>query len=476
MMPVQTAALRGRPLTTVSTDHSTRKIIAMKNTLQTGLNRREFLRRAALAAAAASFTAPWVPHLRAAAKDTILHAAVGVGGQGGSDLEMFTHFDYVKLVAVADVAAENTARWKKEFPNIRVYTDWRQLLDKEKQLDSLNVATPDHMHAPIAMTAMQRGLHVYCQKPMTHDVSEARALTKFAAEKKLITQMGIQIHSSSEYRTAVQLVHSGIIGKIKEVHAWSNKKWGDMEAKPDRTDPVPAGLAWNDWLGVCADRPFIGGGYYHPGSWRKRLDFGTGTFGDMGCHIYDPVFKAVALTSPLSLKSLGPEPNRWNWSINAKIEYVFPRTPFTAGDTVNVTWYDGDQKPPQAVLALLEGEEAPGQGSILIGTDGVMCIPHIAQPKLYPKAKFADRKLERVKGLNHYEQWLEAVRGTGQCSANFDYSGPLTETVLLGGVATRFKDLTLELDSANVRFKNSTAANALLKRAYRQGWEVKGLA
>ena len=443
--------------------------------MNTAFTRREFLRRAALAAAATACTAPWTPRLRAAAKDTLLHAAVGVGGQGRSDLEMFTHFGYVKLVAVADVDAENAARWKKEFPDLRVYPDWRQLLDKEKNLDCLNVATPDHMHAPIAMSAMQRGLHVYCQKPMTHDVAEARALTRFAADKKLVTQMGIQIHSNSEYRTAVEFVQSGVIGKIKEVHAWSNKKWGDMEARPTRTDPVPAGLSWNDWLGVCADRPFIGNNYSHPGNWRKRLDFGTGTFGDMGCHIYDPVFKAVALTSPLTLKSFGPEPNQWNWSINAKIEYVFPRTPFTAGDTVNVTWYDGDQRPPQSITSLLEGDEVPGQGSILIGTDGVMCIPHIAQPRLYPRAKFADRKLERVRGLNHYEQWLEAVRGNGKCSASFDYSGPLTEAVLLGGVATRFKGQTLELDSAALRFKNSEPANALLKRAYRKGWEVAGL-
>jgi predicted dehydrogenase len=310
---------------------------------------------------------------------------------------------------------------------------------------------------------------------MTHSVAEARALQRYAAERKLVTQMGIQIHSSSEYRTAVQLVHNGTIGKVKEVHAWSNKKWGDMSPQPDRNDPVPAGLAWNDWLGVRAERPFIGGGYYHPGNWRKRLDFGTGTFGDMGCHIYDPMFKAVGLTSPLSLKSLGPEPNAWNWAINAKIEYLFPRTPYTAGETVKVTWYDGDQKPPQEVLALLEGDAAPGQGSILIGTDGVMCIPHIAQPKLYPKANFADRTLERVRGVNHYEQWLEAVRGNGKASADFDYSGPLTETVLLGGVATRFKDQLLELDTQALRIKNSDAANALLKRTYRQGWEVKGL-
>lgn len=447
----------------------------MNHRTSAAFSRREFLRRAALATASVAVTGPWVSRLPAAAKDTVLLAAVGVGGQGASDLEVFTHFPYTKLVAVADVQASNMERWKKDFPEVRMYSDWRQLLEKERQLDALTVATPDHMHAPIAMTGLRRGLAVYCQKPMTHGVAESRALTREAAARKLPTQMGIQIHSSSEYRTAVALVHSGIIGKVKDVHTWSNKKWGDMSPLPDRTDPVPPGLSWDDWLGVCAERPFIGGGYYHPGNWRKRLDFGTGTFGDMGCHIYDPMFNAVGLTTPLSVRSLGPEPNQWNWAINAKIEYVFPRTPHTAADTVKVTWYDGDQKLPTEMLALLEGDAAPGQGSILIGTEGVMCIPHIAQPKLYPREKFADRRLERVRGLNHYEQWLEAVRGNGKCSADFDYSGPLTETVLLGGVATRFKDQLLELDPQALRFKNSAAANGLLRRAYRKGWEVEGL-
>ena len=180
------------------------------------------------------------------------------------------------------------------------------------------------MHGPIAMSALQLGKHVYCQKPLTHDLFETRQLTQVARQKKLATQMGIQIHSSREYVTAVRLVQDGAIGKVKEVHTWSNKKWGDMSARPDRSDPVPEGFDWDFWLGVCAERPFIGNAYYHPGNWRKRLDFGTGTFGDMGCHIYDPVFKSLELTAPLSVRSEGPTPNQWNWAINAVIHYVFP--------------------------------------------------------------------------------------------------------------------------------------------------------
>jgi predicted dehydrogenase len=182
------------------------------------------------------------------------------------------------------------------------------MLEKERGgLDIACVGTPDHMHAPMAMSAMQLGLHVYVQKPLTHNIFEARRLTEMARKKKLVSQMGIQRHSSSEYRTAAQLVQSGAIGKVKEVHAWSNKKWGDPEPMPDRSDPVPETLDWDQWLGVAETRPYIAN-YYHPGNWRKRIDFGTATFGDMGCHIYDPIFEALQLKAPISVRSEGPVP------------------------------------------------------------------------------------------------------------------------------------------------------------------------
>jgi hypothetical protein len=238
---------------------------------------------------------------------------------------------------------------------------------------------------------------------------------------------------------------------------------------------VPADLNWDLWLGMAAERPFIGNGYYHPSNWRKRLDFGTGTFGDMGCHIYDPVFKALELTAPVSLRSTGPVPNEWNWTINAHIEYLFPGTPFTEGKSVKVTWYDGDARPPQDVVALLGGQSAPGQGSIFIGTTGVLLLPHIAKPQLFPHDQFAGYTVPKVGGANHYTQFLDAVRGQGKCSASFAYGGPLTETVLLGGVATRFPDTTLLWDAEKLKFTNENKANACVRRAYRNGWQVKGL-
>jgi hypothetical protein len=345
------------------------------------------------------------------------------------------------------------------------------------------------MHAPIALSAMQLGKHCYCQKPLAHDLYETRALTQFAREKKLVTQMGIQIHSYKVYRQAVAIVQSGVIGKVKEVHTWSSKKWGDTGQPPANSDPVPDSLDWNLWLGVSAARPFVKG-YYHPGNWRKRLDFGTGTFGDMGCHIFDPVFEALALTAPLSLRSEGPAPDQWNWAINARIRYVFPGTKFTAEKTVPVTWYDGDERPPAEIQALIKESVPTGdaggkggkrkadpdnQGSIIIGTGGVLHVPHIGPPKLHPVAKFSGYTLPEREQGHHWTEWAEACVNGGKPGANFDYSGPLTEAVLLGSVAVRFPQTTLQWNGPKLQFDNERAANQYLRRTYRKGWEVAGL-
>ncbi len=444
--------------------------------MNTNFSRREFLQRAFLASAGLAFAGcASGPRRVAAPSDTILHASIGASGMAASDLNSISHHPFVKVVAIADVDIAKAENWKEKFPGVRLYQDWRQLLDKEKNLDSVNVSTPDHMHAPIAMSAMQLGKHVYCQKPLAHDIYEVRQLTHFARKHGIVTQMGIQIHSLSEYQLAVRLVRDGVIGKIKEVHTWSDKDWGDAKPKPNRVDPVPAGLDWNGWLGVAADRPFIGEGYYHPGNWRRSLDFGTGTFGDMGCHIYDPVFNALALTAPISVRSEGPAPNQWHWANRSLIHYVFPGTAHTAGATVNVTWYDGGQQPPKEIQALLGDQPMPGQGSIFVGTKGVMLLPHIAKPKLLPEAQFEDFKMPQVANGNHYTLWLEAVRGNGKTTAGFDYSGPLTEAVLLGGVASRFPQTTLQWDSKALKFTNVPEASQFLRRKYRRGWEVKGL-
>jgi predicted dehydrogenase len=407
--------------------------------------------------------------------DRVRLASFGANGMAWATLHGIATHPQVDLVCVADVDTTRQGRVKTGYPKAALYQDWRQMLDKEyKNLDAACVGTPDHMHAPQAMSAMRRGLHVYCQKPLTSHVAEARQLQKYATSKRLVTQMGIQIHSNAEYRTAVQLVHAGTIGKIKEVHAWSNKKWGDPAPRPATTDPVPDGLDWDGWIGVARPEPFIKG-YCHPGNWRKRLEFGTGTFGDMGCHIYDPVFGALALTAPLTVRAEGPAPTEHSWAVNAIVKYTFPGTPYSEGKTVNVTWYDGDERPPQEVQALIGDAKMPGQGSIVIGTKGVMLVPHVAMPQLFPAAQFRDFKMPEIKGNDHYHEFVDSILGKGPTSTPFTYSGPLSETVLLGSLATRFPKTTLEWNSAKLKFRNVKEANAFLRRPYRAGWKVKGL-
>jgi hypothetical protein len=453
------------------------------------LHRRRFVQTIG----AATLAAPFITRnlLSAPPSAVLRHASCGADGMAWADIQAICSNPFVKLVAVAEVDQARLTNVVATFPDVKIYADWREMLDREQHnLDSINVSTPDHTHAPITLAAMQLGKHVYCQKPLTHDLHEARVLTGFARGRPLVTQMGIQVHAQKPYRQAVALVQEGAIGKVKEVHTWSSKQWGDTGAPPATFDAVPATFNWDLWLGGCAERPFVGNEYYHPGNWRKRLDFGTGTFGDMGCHIFDPVFEALALTAPLSLRSEGPAPDAWNWAINACIRYVFPGTRFTAGETVAVTWYDGVNRPPAEIQALVAnpasaeqkaavraGEEDPNdEGSIIIGTEGVLHVPHVATPKLFPLEKFKDYPLPVVTGSHHWSDWAEAcVGGPGRPSAPFAYSGPLTETVLLGSVAVRFPQTTLKWNAAALAFENVQEANAFVRRRYRAGWAIAGL-
>lgn len=391
------------------------------------------------------------------------------------DLVQITRSKRVNLVAVAEVDLKRTGELKKRFPSTRIYQDWRELFDVEgKHLDSVNVSTPDHMHAPIAMSALQLGKNVYCQKPLTHDLYEARKLTEYARFRGVATQMGIQIHSSSFYRMAALLIQAGAIGRVKEVHSWVGARWGDPAPRPETADPVPAGLDWDLWQGVCAERPFIGGDYYHPVNWRKRLDFGTGSLGDMACHIFDPVFMALGLTAPISVRSEGDGPNQWNWPLDCEVHYVFPGTTFTADKTLPLTWYDGSRRPPAAVRALLEGDELPGGGSIFAGTQGALVLPHVARPMLYPDKKFKDLKFPEVAEENHWGRYVEACLGGQRTTAGFDYSGPLAEAVLVGTVAVRLPKTTLHWNASALAFTEAEA-NLFIRRPYRSGWTVKGL-
>jgi predicted dehydrogenase len=434
-------------------------------------SRRRFLRDVAAAAAAAPFV-----QLSGLAQRKVRHAAIGASGQGFSDLNAFAKHPAFDLVAIADVDLCTIARVQQLFPKVRVYQDWRELLKREKnQIDSVNVSTPDHMHAPIAMTAMKLGKPVYVQKPLTSTLGEARRLTEYARRRGLVTQMGIQTSSTAPQRLGEEMVRSGMVGRIREVHVFSNKSWGEEGVLPEGSDPVPPTLDWDGWIGSAPMRPYVRG-KFHPGEWRRRKAFGTGTLGDMGCHIFSPSYRALGLTSPLSITSHGPAPSADNWAIRARFHYVFPGTPLTEGKTIDYWWYDGTELPP-AGLVERAGDRMPRQGNIFVGTDGVIVVPHGGQPFALPDEKFKDARAPEIAPRDHYAEFLDAVLGGGASrpSASFEYAGPLTETVLLGNVAAHHPGETLEFDAKRLRFPRKPQAEPLLTRAYRKAWRVKEL-
>lgn len=437
-------------------------------------SRRSFIRRTAVATG--SLPLFNIGAAGASPNEKVNHASFGADGMAFADIKSLTRGGLVNLVAVAEVDESRLGKVREAFPAVKVYKDWRVLLDKEHgNLDSVNVSTPDHMHAPIGVTAMKLGLHVYGQKPLAQNLFEARRMAETARETGVVTQMGIQLSSGTYERLAARMVQDGVIGKVEEVFIFSHKTWGDPHPRPNRADPIPAGFDWDLWLGVAIDRSFISG-YYHPSQWRKRLDFGTGTLGDMGCHIYSPMFQALGIRTPLRVKSVGGKPNATNWAVDEAFEYTFPGNERTAGKTLKVSWCDGALRPPKK-FAELFGEKMPKQGTIFVGTEGLLLAPHMGLPVPYPREKFAEYRYPKLPAREHYSDFVAAVRGEKvKPIADFaQYAGPLTETVLLGALSSHFPNETLEWDPKNLRFTNSEAANGFIRREYRKGWEVDGL-
>ena len=434
-------------------------------------SRRDFLRAAAIGSIAAPYL--WIP--ASAQGRVVRHASLGAAGQALSDITAFSKHPAFELVAVADVDLCRLNRVLERFPKVRVYQDWRELLEKEgRRLDSVNVSTPDHMHALQAIEAMRRGRHVYVQKPLASTLRETRVLTEYARKAGVISQMGIQVSSSEPQRYGEWLVRSGIVGKIREVHTFSNKNWGDDKPLPEGVDQVPPTLDWDDWLGVAETRPFKRD-VYHPGHWRRRVGFGTGTLGDMGCHIYSPPYRALELTSPVKVTAHGPSPSADSWAVKAKVHLVYPGTQYTAGSTIDMWWYDGGELPPEALRAQV-GSRMPEQGSLVVGTDGMLVLPHGGEPFALPDSKMATVQKPELPVRDHYGEFLDAVlAGRGACSAGFDYSGPLTESVLIGNVAAYYPGEALDFDAAGLKFTNNPAANEHLSREYRKGWRPKGV-
>jgi predicted dehydrogenase len=437
--------------------------------------RREFFRKSSIAASALALSAASYSPLLGA-NERLRLASIGTGGKGASDLTGVAASSAVQVVALCNIdSSKNHLGWAVEkYPQARQVTDWRQLLDKSNDIDAVTVSTPDFMHAPIALAAMRLGKHVFCQKPLAHTVYEARQMQLAAAKYKLVTQMGNQIQSHSVYRTAVSWVHSGLIGKIKEVHSWQGgtPAWPRAIERPPGSDPIPAHVRWDLWQGVAADRPYKEA-MYHPFNWRGWQAYGTGQIGDFACHILDPVFKALNLSAPLELTASAPPILAESWTDRAQVRYVFPGTQHTLEKTIAVTWYDaiGAQPPLERLTGLPADMKLPGAGSVLVGQEGSLLIPHVAEPKLFPIEKFAEKELPQVGHVDHYVQWADACRGLGETTSAFDYSGPLTETALLGTIAIRFPEQKLLWDTKSLKISNDPQAEKWLSKPYRSGWE-----
>ncbi len=442
---------------------------------QSKLPRRQFLTQSAVAATA-MFAMPSIG--RATTMRQVLHvAAIGVNGMGWADLSSVGSHASVKFVGFCDIDAARFDKADAAFAGVPHFADYRQLLaDLGDKVDAVIVSTPDHMHAPIAMAAMKLGKHVYCQKPLTHTVWESRQMRLLAEQKKLTTQMGNQIHSNAEYRLGVKLIQDGAIGKVREVHSWVGVQGRQYCNRTDRPAdaPIPEGVNWDLWLGAAPVRSFAAD-VYHPFKWRDWQDFGSGALGDFGCHILDPVFTALGIRAPISIEAANDGTTSEVWPGPETLTFEFPGTKYTVGGTIKVIWRDGGLKPPAQLAQLPDGAELPDAGSLFIGEGGVMLLPHVAAPLLYPQAKYADFKMPDVKGTSHWHDWVDAVISGQKTTDGFEYAGPLSETVQLGNIAARLPGTKLEWNTETMAITGHDRAAAMLTKSYRPGFEVEAV-
>ncbi len=412
---------------------------------------------------------------------------IGCGGKGHSDMQAVASEN---IVALCDVDDKQAAQARKEQPNATFYKDFRKLLETEKNLDAVVVATPDHTHAPASVMAMKLGKHVYCQKPLTHSIYEARAMRETATKYRVATQMGNQGSAEAGLRRAVEVIQAGALGQVKEVHVWSNRPiWPQGIDRPAGSKPSPETLDWNLWLAAAPERPYNDG--YCPFAWRGWWDFGTGALGDMACHTANMPYRALKLGAPTTIEAETSGVNSETapkWSI---IRFDFPAR--ESLPPVKFTWYDGGKKPPQEITKnydltsarggkkrkkqeVLEKGDVPGSGCLLIGTEGALFSPddYGSAFKLFPEEKFEGYKgpAESIpRSPGHYKEWLNAIRGGPAAYSNFDIAGPLVESILLGNVAMR-AGKKIEWDAAALKAKNCPEADAFIRREYRRGYTL----
>ena len=409
-------------------------------------------------------------------------AHIGIGGMGAEDLQSIASHQSVDVVALCDVDNKNLKAAHLIYPDAKIFKDYRVMLKKmSSDIDAVIVSTPDHTHAPASIMAMQMDKPVYCQKPLTHYVSEAREMRDLAEQKNLVTQMGIQVHSFYDYKLATLLIQSGIIGKVHTVKAWTDRNFGYDGPAPKGNDPVPDSLDWNLWLGTSSERSYKEK-YYHPGVWRKLVDYGCGTLGDMGVHIFDTPYNALTLDVPLTIKNKCRKPNGYGFPESNSVTYTFRGTPYTT-DTLTWIWSDGPGSPlDKKHLELPNKNKLPLQGAMFIGEKGRLLLPHFMEkPKHIVNGEYKEINIKKYDPNNtlgnrlndyklaspkHYHQFVDACLGKDKVSAPFSYSSRLTETILLGLIAGRFPDKTLNWDSINAKFKEDEA-NQYLSGTYR---------
>ena len=453
--------------------------------MNTQINRRTFLAGVGACAGVSWLGAADVPGKRVfGPNDRLRHACIGVGGMGHHDFQNFLQHARTDVIALCDVDANNLANAHKRCPKARCYRDWRELLEKEKDLDSINIAVPDHSHAVIALAAMAKGKHVYCQKPLCHDVGECRDVALAAEKAGVVTQLGTQFAAGGGDRLAVGFLRAGRIGAVKKVYLTSNRTGAEFYRlqgpRPAQGSPVPAHLAWDLWLGTAPVRDYAPD-IYHQTKWRSWLDFGTGWSGDIGCHIFDAVWKGLSLGATAPKTVVADVQESWKnsparradtWPQANHITWTFDGVPASDGKPFTMEWVDGAFYPPEDGQALAREAgfaKFPEEAALVIGTEGAILIPHQQLPHLLPKAKFTE-KLPKMPFLNHYWDFADAILEGRMSASIFQKTGPMAETIILGTVAIRCPGETLAWDAQALAVKNNAAATKLLRRTYRAGW------
>jgi predicted dehydrogenase len=412
-------------------------------------------------------------------------ACIGVGGKGDSDTDQAGN--HGNIVALCDIDDKTLDRKAAKYPEAKKYNDFRKMLEEmDKKIDAVTVSTPDHTHAVASIMAMKMGKHVYCQKPLTHSVFEARKMREIARNCRVATQMGNQGTAEDGLRTAVEIIQAGGIGPVREAHVWTNRPvWPQAPGltKRPKAEECPSYVHWDLFLGPAPERPYSPA--YHPFKWRGFWDFGTGALGDMACHTANMAFMALKLGYPTSIVAESGELNDETYPAWARITFEFPAR--DKMPPVKFFWYEGKRDgkkvlPPENLLSqvLKQGESLADSGSLLVGDKGILFSPNDygAQFKLLPAEAFVDfKKPEPTLPRNGRgddgmkAEWVKAIKGGPPAMSNFDYAAMLTETILLGNVAIRVGK-KLEWDGPNLRVTNCPEAEKFIKREYRKGWTL----